>query len=71
AVLDGSCRTPIAALAIIEGERLSMRAMILTPDGSEVIETSREGLASDAAALGRDAGEELKRRAGPHFFEGS
>lgn len=71
AVLDGSCRTPIAALAIIEGERLSMRAMILTPDGSEVIETSREGLASDAASLGRDAGEELKRRAGPHFFEGS
>lgn len=70
AVLDGSCRTPIAALAIIEGKKLAMRAMILTPDGSEVIETSREGLASDAVAIGTDAGAELKSRAGPHFFDG-
>lgn len=70
AVLDGSCRTPIAALALIDGKKLALRAMILAPDGSEVIETRREGLASDAAALGRDAGEELKGRAGPHFFEG-
>jgi hydroxymethylbilane synthase len=68
AVLDGSCRTPIAALAEISGKKLSLRAMILTPDGAEVIETSRDGLASDAAALGADAGEELKSRAGPHFF---
>ena len=70
AVLDGSCRTPIAALAEIAGERLTLRAMILTPDGSEVLETSREGLASDGVALGRDAGLELKSRAGPHFFDG-
>jgi hydroxymethylbilane synthase len=69
-VLDGSCRTPIAALAVIEGKKLSFRAMILATDGSEVIETARDGLASDAAALGRDAGEELKGRAGPHFFDG-
>ena len=69
AVLDGSCRTPIAALAIIDGKKLAMRAMILSPDGSEVIETSREGLASDAVALGADAGEELRGRAGPHFFD--
>lgn len=68
AVLDGSCRTPIAALADVSGKKLSLRAMILTPDGSEVIETSRNGLASDAVALGVDAGEELKSRAGPHFF---
>lgn len=68
AVLDGSCRTPIAALAEISGKKLSLRAMILTPDGAEVIETSRDGLASDAVALGVDAGQELKSRAGPHFF---
>jgi len=70
AVLDGSCRTPIAALAEISGERLHLRAMILTPDGSEVLETMREGLAADGIALGRDAGLELKSRAGPHFFDG-
>lgn len=69
AVLDGSCRTPIAALAEISGERMRLRTMILTPDGSEIHETEREGLAGDAIALGVDAGEELKGRAGPNFFD--
>ena len=68
AVLDGSCRTPIAALAEIAGKRMRLRAMILTPDGAEIHETEREGLAADAVALGEDAGEELKGRAGPNFF---
>lgn len=68
AVLDGSCRTPIAALAEISGKRMSLRGMILTPDGKEVLETSRDGLASDAVAMGIDAGNELKSRAGPQFF---
>ena len=68
AVLDGSCRTPIAALAEISGKRMSLRGMILTPDGKEVLETSRDGLASDAIAMGIDAGNELKGRAGPQFF---
>jgi len=69
AVLDGSCRTPIAALAELNGKRMSLRAMILTPDGKDVLETTRDGLASDAVALGEDAGRELKSRAGPHFFK--
>lgn len=69
AVLDGSCRTPIAALAEIAGDRMRLRTMILTPDGREIHETEREGLAADAVLLGRDAGEELRGRAGPHFFD--
>lgn len=68
AELDGSCRTPIAALAELSGKRLSLRAMILTPDGAEVLETARDGLASDAVAMGVDAGRELRGRAGPQFF---
>ncbi|ABS62969.1 porphobilinogen deaminase [Parvibaculum lavamentivorans DS-1] len=69
AVLDGSCRTPIAALAEISGDHMRLRTMILTPDGAEIHETEREGLAADAVLLGQDAGEELKGRAGPHFFD--
>ena len=69
AVLDGSCRTPIAGLAQLGDEDdLALRAMVLTPDGRTVHETSRAGPASDAERLGRDAGEELLRRAGPNFF---
>jgi hydroxymethylbilane synthase len=69
AALGGSCRTPAAALAELDGGALRLRAMILRPDGSERIFVERRGAAGDAAALGRDAGEELRRRAGPGFFD--
>ncbi|SMF83775.1 hydroxymethylbilane synthase [Tistlia consotensis] len=69
-VLDGSCRTPIAALAELsaDGERLSLSALVARPDGSEAWRARREGPAGEAAALGRDAGEELRRAVGPDFF---
>ena len=69
AVLDGSCRTPIAGHAVLEGnDRLWLKGLIAKPDGSQLIATERRGAASEAAAMGRDAGLELKRRGGPDFF---
>ncbi len=68
AVLDGSCRTPIAGHARLDGDRLQFRGLIVKPDGSEGFETSRTGAAGEAVAIGRDAGAELKGRAGPGFF---
>ena len=68
AVLDGSCRTPIAGHAILTGDKLHLRGLIARPDGSEVIFTERRGNAADAEAMGRDAGQELKRKGGPDFF---
>ncbi|MEK9647452.1 MAG: hydroxymethylbilane synthase, partial [Alphaproteobacteria bacterium] len=67
--LDGSCRTPIAALAMLDGDALSLAAAIVRPDGSELIETNRDGPIGDAAAMGADAAEELRGRAGPGFFD--
>jgi hydroxymethylbilane synthase len=68
AALDGSCRTPIAGLARLEGERLHFRGLIIRPDGSETHETARDGSPADAAALGAHAGQELKRLAPADFF---
>jgi hydroxymethylbilane synthase len=68
AVLDGSCRTPIAGHARIEGGSILFRGMILRPDGSEVHETARTGAPQDAVKLGADAAHELKNRAAPDFF---
>ncbi len=68
AALDGSCRTPIAGHAVLEGDDLHLRALVLRPDGSEALETERRGKGGEAAALGHDAGQELRRRAGPDFF---
>ncbi|TPW27755.1 hydroxymethylbilane synthase [Pararhizobium mangrovi] len=69
AALDGSCRTPIAGLAQIDGESLSFFGIILTPDGTTVHEISREGRAREADELGRKAGETLRLEAGTGFFE--
>ncbi|HEY2874519.1 MAG TPA: hydroxymethylbilane synthase [Reyranella sp.] len=69
AVLDGSCRTPIAGHAIFDKDgALYLRGLIAKPDGSELIATDRTGPECDAEAMGREAGEELKRRGGPGFL---
>jgi hydroxymethylbilane synthase len=69
AALDGSCRTPIAALAQIEGERLILKARIIRPDGRECHDAERAGPIGEAAALGRLAGAELRAAAGARFFD--
>jgi hydroxymethylbilane synthase len=66
--LDGSCETPIAGLAEIEGGTIRLRGEILCPDGSEAIAGERRGLVSDAAGLGEDLADELLRRAPADFF---
>lgn len=70
AVLDGSCRTPIAAYTELEddGKTLHLRALVAMPDGSQVERCARRGAADDAAALGRDVGQILRAAAGPEFF---
>jgi hydroxymethylbilane synthase len=68
ALLDGSCRTPIAAHAIVDGERIRFRGLIVSPDGREAYEAERDGLRSEAAMLGADAAREVRERAGEKFF---
>ncbi len=69
--LDGSCRTPIAALARFGADgNLALDGLVARPDGSEVLRVSRAGPPRDARALGWDAGMELRGRAGPGFFDG-
>jgi hydroxymethylbilane synthase len=68
-LLDGSCRTPIAALAEMEGDAtIRLRGLIARPDGTRVWRAERRGPADAAEALGSDAGAELRALAGPSFF---
>ena len=67
-VLDGNCRTPIAALAELADGVLRLRGLLARPDGSQMVTVERRGEPSLAAALGRDAGAELKQAAGPEFL---
>lgn len=68
AALDGSCRTPIAALAQAVGEILHLRGEILRPDGTERHAGSWTCTPDDAAIMGAAAGRELKLRGGPGFL---
>lgn len=64
-VLDGSCRTPIAAHAKLDGAELVFRGLVLRADGSEAFEAKRRGPAIDAALIGDDAANEILLRL-PH-----
>ncbi len=71
AVLDGSCRTPIAAHAWYDGnDTLRFHGLVAKPDGSEVHEVTRMGPAGviPAESMGRDAGLEIKGKIGPDFL---
>ena len=69
AVLDGSCKTPIAGHATVTGDTAQFRGLIARPDGSAAHDISRTGRRKDAATIGADAGRELKHRAGAGFFD--
>jgi hydroxymethylbilane synthase len=68
AVLDGSCRTPIAAHAKLFGPSLQFRGLIAKPDGSAAHDIAGTGSRADAEKIGANAGRELKARAGSGFF---
>lgn len=68
AALDGSCETPIAGLATLEGDQLRLRGEVLRPDGSEVIADERVCAIGDGAALGADMARAMLAKAGPDFF---
>jgi hydroxymethylbilane synthase len=67
--LDGSCETPIAGLAELDGSTLRLRGEILRPDGSEVLTDDRSAPVEDGAALGAEMARDMRARAGEDFFD--
>lgn len=62
AALDGSCRTPIAGLAEVDGDAIRFRGEVLSLDGRARWRTERRfarASEADAAAAGRDAAREI------------
>jgi hydroxymethylbilane synthase len=69
AALDGSCRTPIAGYATVEDGQIVFSGLILAPDGRQWHEVSGSGAVPDAEQIGREAGEQVRAKAGPAFFD--
>jgi hydroxymethylbilane synthase len=68
AALDGSCRTPIAALAVIDGDRVRLEGLVARPDGTAVIRVHEDVPLADAARMGDEAGHRVKADMPLDFF---
>ncbi|NNF89771.1 MAG: hydroxymethylbilane synthase [Boseongicola sp.] len=69
AALDGSCQTPIAGLAELDGGTLRLRGEILRTDGSDAVSGACSGPVEDGARMGHDLASELLAEAGEGFFD--
>lgn len=69
AALDGSCETPIAGLAELDGNALRLRGEVLRPDGSDRIGADRTAPIVDGVAMAQAMARDLLDEAGPGFFE--
>lgn len=64
----GSCRTPLAAHARVTGDRIELRALIASPDGTRVVRGARTGSAAAAAETGTALCDELLGKGGAEIL---
>ena len=57
--LEGSCRTPIAGYASLEGGKLKFRGQVLSPDGRKGYDVARADSAERALDIGLGAADEV------------
>jgi len=67
--LDGSCETPIAGLAELDGDTLQLRGEVLRPDGSDAITDTISCTLADGAEAGTAMAHRMLDKAGPGFFD--
>lgn len=67
--LDGSCETPIAGLAELDGGSIRLRGEVLRPDGSEAFDADMSGAVEDGPEMGREMAAKLLADAGKGFFD--
>jgi hydroxymethylbilane synthase len=69
AALGGGCQAPIGAHAYVDGDMLILIAIIVSPDGKEVVRQGKNGPVAEAAALGRELAEHLLAAGGKEILE--
>lgn len=59
--LGGGCQMPIGAMAAIVDGALTLRGVVVSPDGNRIVRASASGSRDDAETLGREVADELLR----------
>jgi hydroxymethylbilane synthase len=67
--LGGGCQVPIGAYATVDGDAVLVRAIIVSPDGTEIIRRQAGGASRDAEAIGCALGEELLASGGRQILD--
>ena len=66
-VIGGDCETAIGALAVIENNKLKLKAQLFSDSGSNSFEHQISGQDIDAINIGKEVGEKLLSLAGKEF----
>jgi hydroxymethylbilane synthase len=69
ASLGGGCQVPIGAHATVDRENVYLRAIVVSPDGTEIVRKRATGARADAAVVGRTLGEQLLAEGGKQILE--
>ena len=69
ASLGGGCQVPIGAHATVDRENVYLQAIIVSPDGTEIVRKKSSGARADAETVGRRLGEQLLAEGGKQILE--
>ena len=68
-ILDGSCHTPIGALAQLDATgMMSLEGVVAKPDGTSVMRMKANGTTETSNKIGEELGERMKATLPPNFF---
>ncbi len=57
--LEGGCQVPIAAYAVVEDRSLTLRGLVGTPDGMQIVRATEHGVIGNAEQIGTTLAERL------------
>ncbi|MEQ8207777.1 MAG: hydroxymethylbilane synthase [Woeseia sp.] len=69
--LEASCHSPVASYAVLNGDELTLEALVARADGSEMLRQQSSGRAADAAALGTALADVLLANGAASLLAGS
>jgi hydroxymethylbilane synthase len=69
AALGGGCQAPMGAHATVESRIIRLRAIMVSPDGTQLIRKAIHGGVDSAAELGHSVGEQLLAAGGKQILE--
>ncbi len=58
--LEAGCHAPLGALSTVEAEQLTLQAVVLNPEGTEILKASATGAITDPVTLGNQLARELR-----------